>query len=200
MFKNAIGSALMPPDFVTVQTTAAFTLPILVDPANPRALRVFRPPPGRRGYVYGSGTPVLDDASENPLESYLAEAAAKHELQYKIERQIEDRLRELRVEAQIDGESVSEKSVSDLRQFAQSVGATKRPSIFLLDTGNIRALWRGSDGQQVGLQFLGDGRVQFVIFSWRTRPRMMMRVAGIDSLIETRARITRDHVEHLLVG
>jgi hypothetical protein len=28
----------------------------------------------------------------------------------------------------------------------------------------------------------------------------MMRVAGIDSLIETRARITRDHVEHLLVG
>lgn len=188
----------MPLDVAALPTAAAFT-PAIFEPAERRPLTVLRPPAGT-GYVHSSGTPVLDDASENPLQAYLVEAAAKRQLQYKTQRQIEDRLRELNVEAHVDGDTLSEASVRDLREFIQSIGATKRPSIFLLDNGNIRALWRGTNGQQVGLQFLGSGRVQFVIFSQREKPRMMMRVAGINSLIETRVRIARDRVDNLLVG
>jgi hypothetical protein len=189
----------MLPDLVTVRTTAAFTQEIF-EPADTGAVRVLRPPPRARGFVQGSSTPLLDDASENPLESYLAEAVAKRQLRYKIERQIEDRSRELRVDAQISGDAISDGSVIDFREFIQSVGATRQPSVFLLDNGNVRALWRSADGQQIGLQFLGGGRVQFVIFAQRDNPRMMMRSAGIDSLIETRVRIARDRIAHLLIG
>ena len=32
------------------------------------------------------------------------------------------------------------------------------------ENGNLRALWKDSAGQQVGLQFRGDGWVQYVVF------------------------------------
>ncbi len=180
-----------------VMQTAAFT-PAIFEPADRRGYGNPNPSIGL-GYVHGSGTLVLDEVPEDPLRKYLAEAAAQRQLQYRIEAQIEDRLRELLVDAQVEGEAFSEASVADLRQFLGSVGVTKRPAIFLLDSGNIRALWRDVEGQQVGLQFLGGGRVQFVIFSIREDPRMMMRVAGVDSIVEMGARVARDRVNHLLV-
>src|SRR5205823_14499104 len=141
--------------------------------ADQRALAMLNLPnskPVGPVYVRGSGTPVLDEVSEDPLRKYLVEANAQRQLQHMIEGQIEDRLRELHVDAQVEGEAFSEESVSDLRRFIQSVGVTNRPAIFLLDNGNIRALWRSTDSQQVGLQFLGGRRVQFVIFSLRENP------------------------------
>jgi hypothetical protein len=187
----------MTPDLM--QTSAAFT-PAIFEPADRPTLPIWPSPRPAQVYVRASGTLILDEVWGNPLRKYLTEADAQRQLQHRIEGQIEDRLRELRVDAQVEGEAFSEASASDLRQFIQSVGVTKGPAIFLLDNGNLRALWRGADGQQVGLQFLGGRRAQFVIFSQREDPRMMMRVAGIDSIVETRARIVRDRVDHLLVG
>jgi len=183
-----------------LQTSAAFT-PAIFEPADRPALPMLTPSQRPvQVYVHASGTPILDEVSGNPLRKYLVEADTLRRLQHRIEGQIEDRLRELRVDAQVDGEAFSDASASDLRQFIQSVGVTKGPAIFLLHNGNIRALWRSADGQQVGLQFLGGRRAQFVIFARRENPTMMMRVAGIDSIIQTRAHIVRDRVDHLLVG
>jgi hypothetical protein len=191
----------MPLEPAPLQTSAAFT-PVIFEPADRPTLPMLIPPSPRPAQVYvrGSGTPILDEVSGDPLRKYLVEADAQRQLQHRIEGQIEDRLRELRVDAQVEGEAFSAASASDLRQFIQSVGVTKGPAIFLLDNGNIRALWRSLDGQQVGLQFLGGRRTQFVIFAWRENPRMMTRVTGIDSIVQTRARIVRDRVDHLLVG
>ena len=185
----------MPLDLNPLQTGAAFT-PAIFEPADRR--RVTPPRPPFAPFVSGSGTPVLDEAFGNPVGKYLAESAAQRQLKHRLEVQIEDRLRELRIDAQVDGESFSEGSMNDFRQFIKSISITRKPGVFLLDNGNIRALWRGADGQQVGLQFLGNEKVQFVIFSQRDNPRMMARVAGIDSIVETRARIERDGVDHLI--
>ena len=189
----------MPLDLALLQTAAVFTS-VIFEPADSRGVAVPRRPVAP-AYVRGSGTAVLDEVfSESPLSKFLADAAAQRQLKHRIETQIEDRLRELRIDAQVDGEAFSENSVNDLRQFIQSIGITKRPGMFLLDNGNIRALWRGADGQQVGLQFLGGGRVQFVIFSLRDNPKMMMRVAGIDFIVATRALVKRDQVDRLICG
>jgi hypothetical protein len=187
----------MPLDDTPLQSAAAFT-PAIFEPPGRRGFA--NAPTVRPIYVHGSGTPVLDEASEDPLRKLLDEAAGRRLLQHSMENQIDNRLVELRIDALVDGEPFSEASALDLRQFVRSVGVTKRPGIFLLDNGNVRALWRGTDGQQVGLQFLGSGSVQFVIFSQRERPRMMMREAGVDSTIETRVRVMRDQISHLLIG
>jgi hypothetical protein len=120
--------------------SAAFT-PAIFEPADRPMLPMLTPPSPRPAQVYvrGSGTPILDEVSGNPLRKYLVEADAQRQLQHRIEGQIEDRLRELRVDAQVGGEAFSEASASDLRQFIRSVGVTKEPAIFLLDNGNIRA-------------------------------------------------------------
>jgi hypothetical protein len=174
------------------QTSAAFT-PAISEPTRQRSPVQFPP---LRPYVRSSGTPIFNDS--DPLTKYLVAAAAQRRQRRTIEGQIEDRLRELRVDAQLEGEPFSEESVVDLRQFIQSVGVTNGPAIFLMDNGNIRTLWRDADGQQVGLQVLGTRRVQFVIFSQRENPKMMMRAYGIDSLVEINARLIHDRVDRLL--
>jgi len=174
-------------------TSAAFTA--IFQPTHQWSTKQIRTP---RLVVVVSGTPILHEIRD-PLREYLVEADARRRLQRRIVGQIEDQLRELRVDAQLEREPFSEESVADLRQFIQSVGVTNGPAIFLLDNGNIRTLWRDADGQQVGLQFLGSRRVQFVIFSRRENPKMMMRAYGIDSLVEINARLIRDRVDRLLV-
>jgi hypothetical protein len=41
----------------------------------------------------------------------------------------------------------------------------QEPAIFINDFGNIRLFWCNEDNEQVGLQFLGESQVQYVIFS-----------------------------------
>jgi hypothetical protein len=56
-----------------------------------------------------------------------------------------------------------------------------RPSLFLNDNGNLRALWKNEQHEQIGLQFIGDNDVQFVIFKKRKGYATITRVAGVDS-------------------
>src|SRR5215471_19366782 len=101
-----------------LQTSAAFT-PAIFEPADRPTLPMLMLMPSQRPaqvYVHASGTPILDEVSGNPLRKYFVEADARRRLQHRIEGQIEDRLRELRVDAQVDCEAFSDASASDLRQ------------------------------------------------------------------------------------
>ena len=56
-----------------------------------------------------------------------------------------------------------------------------RPAIFLRDNvRNLRALWKNDDQEQIGLQFLGGGDVQFVILKRRS-DRKLTTLSGIAS-------------------
>jgi len=117
-----------------------------------------------------------------------------------IRTEIEARLRELRIDAESSGEPFSDASLDDLWVFLDSFPNATRPAIFLLDNGNLRALWKNEAKEQVGLQFLGNGEVQFVIFSQRQNPPIMAREAGAGPLSAIRAVIAEMDGERLLTG
>ena len=109
-------------------------------------------------------------------------------------------MRELHLDALRNIEPFSESSLADLRSFLGTLQLIERPSNFLLDNGNLRVLWRNNAQEQVGLQFLGNGVVQFVMFAQRKNPPMMSRIAGTDVLQTIRKRIADNDSDRLLFG
>jgi hypothetical protein len=99
-----------------------------------------------------------------------------------IEAQIEQRLDELKAIAIHEHIAPSEESESDFRCFIRSRILKRRPYIFLLESGNFRALWKNDQDEQIGLQFLGGRKVQYVIFARRSDPEMIVRSSGRDNI------------------
>jgi hypothetical protein len=143
----------------------------------------------------GVKTETLD-----PVGQYIVKEAVRHWKQQLIKAQVEQRLRELRVDAVRNSEPFSEASLADLQTFLDPLPLIERPAIFLLDSGNLRVLWKNAANEQVGLQFLGGGAVQFVIFVQRQNPPLTSRVAGIDALSALRARIKDNACDRLIFG
>ena len=50
-----------------------------------------------------------------------------------------------------------------------------------MDNGNLRAVWKDDHENQMGLQFLGESMVQYVIFKRREPDQPISRVAGRDT-------------------
>ena len=71
-------------------------------------------------------------------------------------------------------------SEHDLWRFLKRLSFIKSPKLFLLDNGNLRAVWKGDGGKHIGLQFLGGEQIQFVIFSRRGEHNNMARIRGRD--------------------
>jgi hypothetical protein len=142
----------------------------------------------------------LTSQTADALTEYVAKLSEQHLVHRRIKIQIEDRVRELRIDALRAGETFSEASLADFRSFLEPLLLVQRPSIFLLDNGNLRALWRNALKEQVGLQFVGRGVVQFVIFVQRRNPSIMSRDAGCDTFLGLRARIKAIGCDALLFG
>jgi hypothetical protein len=71
-------------------------------------------------------------------------------------------------------EPLNEDSVNMMLAFLDRVRSASRPSIFALRNGNLRAVWvkKNADRteyEQVGIQFLLDGRLQYVLFDLENR-------------------------------
>ena len=93
-----------------------------------------------------------------------------------------ERVDALKREAGAVGLPVSEGSERDFLRFLGDHPVERRPYLALLDNGNFRAVWKGPDGEQIGLQFRGGAEVQFVLFAKRTDPEIMVRSSGRDTL------------------
>jgi hypothetical protein len=145
-----------------------------------------------------SGTTKIQEKTVNPVDEHIEKFVEKYFFRLKARLEIEERLRELRIDAVLGGERFSESSEQDLRDLLGSLALTRRPSIFLLDNGNLRALWRNDAKEQVGLQFLGAGAVQFVMFKLRKDPPMMARDWGVDVLSAIKPRITVNGCDHIV--
>jgi hypothetical protein len=187
---------------------------VLFDPAGRRGVATATPhiedsPPARPRRTWSnppenpfqSQTTTIETETLDPVTEYIVKKAVEL---WKKERetrsQIEDRLRELHVDALRNAEPFSDSSLADLRSFLDSLSLIERPAIFLLDDGNLRAVWRNAANEQVGLQFLGKGVVQFVMFVKRQQPPIMSRAAGTDALANMRSRIEGNDCARLLFG
>lgn len=136
-----------------------------------------------------SGELVLQIASERS-------ASVADKARMAIE--ISNRLQFLEIAAEIDSIPFSEASLRDFQALMGEIGHHSRPSLFLNDNGNLRALWKNGQHEQIGLQFLGDGNVQFVIFKQRKGTLAMARVAGIDAKEKILGHIKASGAETLL--
>lgn len=90
----------------------------------------------------------------------------------------ETRIRELRGFAAEDAEPFDEESERDLRTFPRSNPSVRRGGLVLVDSGHLRAVWEGDGGALVGVEFLGGGRLPYVIFGSRPGAGGFPRVVG----------------------
>lgn len=91
------------------------------------------------------------------------------------------RIEALRSDAILDDFDVNKESEENFWSFFESVPFASKADVVLLENGNLRAIWGGEDSSHLGLQFLGDSMVQYVIFRRRKRGGHISRVAGRDT-------------------
>ena len=110
------------------------------------------------------------------------------------------RMKQLQNEALHDGYAMNLTSEVDFRQFIQSAPEIRKGNLVLMDNGNLRASWKDGQRAHLGLQFLGGGMVQYVIFKCRTQGQQTSRVAGRDSLEGVERQIEAFELHSLLYG
>ena len=94
----------------------------------------------------------------------------------------ERRLRVLAEEAQAEGYAFNPDSEVAFRWFLDQHPFLEAGRLFLMDNGNLRVTWKHEPDTHVGLQFLPDDSVQYVIFTRRPSSRTISRVHGYDTL------------------
>ena len=121
-----------------------------------------------------SETAVPSHLTNNPEVSVLAGPGPHHDI-------YEARIIELRgfAEDDEDIEAVNENSISDFWSFMEDNPYLRRAGLALLDNGDLRAVWRENDGNNVGLEFLGDESILYVMFRRYPDGRETERDAGI---------------------
>jgi hypothetical protein len=101
------------------------------------------------------------------------------------------RLSELRELATEEGTSFSKISAEHAIKWLRTASPPVLPSVFVLNNGNVRYLWKRND-TQLGIQFLEDETVQFVflgaddqterIFGSLRATELLKRISGLDLL------------------
>jgi hypothetical protein len=104
------------------------------------------------------------------------------------------RLKFLNEEAVDDGIKPSSDSRNDLLSFYVENRIDKVPSVFLLENGNFRAVWK-EDGAQIGIQFLGSDTGQFVAL--RNEKKKQHHVIGVEGFAEIRRVVSALQIDGL---
>ena len=77
----------------------------------------------------------------------------------------DNRIETLKKFAREDGYDLHESSYANFNKFLKEYPGLVRADLVLLENGNLRAIWKGKNRAQIGLQFLKDSRVQYVLFN-----------------------------------
>ena len=75
----------------------------------------------------------------------------------------EARIDALRSMGASDGIDLRQVSLLDFARFIQDEPPVPQASLILTESGNVRAVWRGAGGRQIGVQFLGGGTGSYVV-------------------------------------
>lgn len=94
----------------------------------------------------------------------------------------EDRINVLKEQAEVEGYSLNETSATAFWDFFKKHPFLRRGRLVLLENGNLRAVWKGENEAHIGLQFLNDRLIQYVIFARRESDAPVSRVTGRDTM------------------
>ena len=93
-----------------------------------------------------------------------------------------DRIDYLRRVGHEDGIELIASSYDDFHLFIETTPHARKASLVLTDSGNLRAVWKGDDGDHIGIQFHGSGIGSYVIFKRRPSAPEISRSYGKDTL------------------
>ena len=110
----------------------------------------------------------------------------------------DSRINALREQAASDGDFINHESEIGFLEYFRSNPLIRRGRLVLLENGNLRAVWKGDDEAHVGLQFLGEQMIQYVIFKRRLPSPPVSRVTGIDNVSGVRKQIRAFDLEDLV--
>jgi len=97
-----------------------------------------------------------------------------------------------------DGFRLGLSSLIDFSRFVVLEPKIRRGSLVLIDNGNLFAEWQNCEGAKLGLEFLGDGMIQYVIFKNRKSALQTSRIYGLDTFEEVRHQIKTFNLGSLL--
>ncbi len=123
---------------------------------------------------------VYNESEADPSIVDFARKVCK--AQKNLEFSYRSRIEYLRNEATHDDYPLNKYSEADFWQFVRFASGIRRGGLVLMDNGNLRAVWKDSQGSRIGLQFLGHGMAQYVIFGRKRSEQQRPRVTGRDSL------------------
>ncbi len=114
--------------------------------------------------------------------STMFKAPPVHEVDERQMRQAyQRRIEFLCREAALDGFTMNADSERDFWAFIRSIPGSQKASLVLWDNGHLRAVWKGAEESHLGLRFLGDQRIEYVIFKRFPAAEKVSRVAGFDT-------------------
>ncbi|MCY4152017.1 MAG: hypothetical protein OXE94_07255 [Aestuariivita sp.] len=91
------------------------------------------------------------------------------------------RISVLEEQAADEGIFLNSRSRETFQVFFRSNPMIKLGELYLLENGNLRAIWKGDGASHVGLQFLENGLIQFVLFKQRHPDVPVSRRYGRDT-------------------
>lgn len=110
----------------------------------------------------------------------------------------DDRIEVLKEQATLEGYSLNHASEMAFSTFLGKNPLLRLGFLFLMENGNLRAVWKGRNGAHVGLQFLHNGFIQYVIFKQREVSSPMSRVCGRDTVDGIRRQIAAFDLDNVL--
>ncbi len=108
------------------------------------------------------------------------------------------RIEFLKDEAALDEIAFNNASRVDFHRFIKSKSNIRRGSLFLMSNGNLRIVWRGAQESRLGIEFLGGGMLQYLIFRRHHPEAHISRVAGRDTFAKVNEQIDRFELSSIL--
>lgn len=138
------------------------------------------------------------------IEEITLETANPLNTSTKISSEVEflKRMRLFKDLASEDGIILADYSIKDAMDFMSSLISNSRsydfvPYVSAYDNGNLRLLWK-KDGEQIGLHFLGNREVQYVILTRDKATEKRTSQIGRISLIKAIELIKLHNAQHLV--
>ena len=134
---------------------------------------------GRRGsYHFKFRCPVKSRSPANAFEKHLLQIHLSEQLTLE---EYAKRIDRLRLIVREEGREISKDSEGDFWNFVQRYPFAQTGQVIVTDEGHLRLVWKGSDEAHIGIRFLGDLRVRYVIFNRRAGERALLETSGEDS-------------------
>ena len=128
----------------------------------------------------------------------LADQQRIQEISRSIVQSYEQRIDEIALDAILDGVYPHQESEQDMRDFLASIPYAQKANIVLGDTGNFRTVWERYGESRLGIEFMGNGIVQFVILHFKEPMTVTSYVTGRGSFDQVRRVVRADKLEEFL--